>query len=189
MSKIQRLDELKFPPKIGECYVVRCMKATGRHGKQRKGRWIPVYGDGHIDKEDFSDSLTGGIDAHIHVDVRFLNNEEIEDLGWNHIRGVTLLMRVGLKPDPTLYRGYEFRHNIRKMRRYWPKGFWGKNHVRVDFEQEYADRKLDLNCKRCPHQGANLDNVSEVDGTILCPNHNLLWNAKDGSLIPKYKDK
>ena len=184
-----KVEELDHPPEIGRMYSVLCISVNTLHGGSR---YLPIFGEGHIDEFDFGNYENGreihNIGPHGHHDIRFFTDDECKATGWKVDKSLTFYMKhgpkfVNEKPDGTY--SYSLRRELREMVREFPAIVWGETPERIKFEKKFENKKLDLNCKRCPHQGTNLDSVRVVDGNILCPLHNLMWDSKDGSLVRK----
>jgi hypothetical protein len=189
-----KVEELDHPPVIGETYSVLCMKITS--DRDGISRFLPILGEGHIDEFDFGFEDTEGkslVDAgpHGHHDTRFFTKEELKVVNDNGTDSHTFRMKYGPKfvneTDEGIF-SYVIRRFDRKMLREFPYAVWKESSERIKLEKKFENHKLDMDCKKCPHQGANLDAVLAVHGKILCPHHNLMWNAEDGSLVRKMQD-
>ena len=172
-----KVDELESPPVIGKSYLVKCIWGDTEGGDSR---WLPIFGDPHVDDLDAAngDRDVAGV-PHIHYDLRFFTNGDCYMTGWNYKDALVVKLNQGLKCIDK----YNIRYRKREMIREWSLYLWESTEYLARFEQRYMDKKLD-DCKKCPHWGTDLRGIPVIDGKILCPLHKLLWDAKDGSLVP-----
>jgi hypothetical protein len=183
---VDRLLELKAPPVIGQKYLVPCMKVFYE--------FVPVFGPAHSDPE-----LDNPV-QHIHLDIRFLTDKDIErlthgdsraDLTKNETNFITNIPVVGVTvKNPEIIekkklcvrecldlRGYET-----------PLGGTLKRHIpdaelNEVMENQQEHKILNLSCKICPHRGFPLNSVPVYDSVVVCPGHGLQWCVKTGKLI------
>lgn len=177
-----KVEDLDHPPVIGEMYLVRCILQDTNCGGSR---WLPIFGIAHADDIDASDGkedIAGMV--HYHNDTRFFTADDFAACGFpdNALDAIAVKLRQG-KIDPDSWYNYQIEHRPLECLREWPAALWPTSKHLRRFERRYSKVKLDLDCMKCPHQGADLRGVKPIDGTVLCPLHRLLWDAKDGSLI------
>lgn len=184
LPKYRKATDLKKPLKIGKIYWVQCIKTSPDSGGPKI--WIPIYGTIHADEANTGASLDIIGVPHIHVDMRFLDSEELHVMNFSLNDSGAIRVNIPKKMIPNAVMTLKW--EPRKCRRQW--GAWSgpnlKSPLRKSFEKQYKNCR---GCKTCPHQNFDLTTVkaTTVDGkkVKICPGHNLAWDAITGELVPR----
>ena len=157
-------------PTVGKMYYVICMTGTSYFSGEKL--WLPILGRPHID--DRSVGTEDGTHFHVHVDMRFMTEHELQSMDWTtDTQGAWYVGSKEFQGTATYMKSY-CRWEAREMKRefcYTPGPY------RQGFTDKYLGRK---DCRRCPHQGINLKQVpvQEHNGQQIkvCPGHRLIFD-------------
>lgn len=203
MRKFKVAKEMRGPLTIGECYKVEVM--SQRSWSSGKSFWLPIFGEIHADDLDTGVSPVEAADRlHVHIDMRFVTEEELEAMGWepktqgavtvglnekfgNHIKDTKLLgdhafVKLSTGEHGRLRKTWDVRPCLRQWTLYPMKqGCPG----RTRFEDRYEHAKMRNNV--CPHHGFDLSTMvpEKIEGRMcrVCPGHRLVWDDKTGEMV------
>lgn len=182
---MQRIDELKSPPIVGQYYLV----PTVMYFWNGKTRAWPVTGPKHTDVEHLNFRH-----PHYHVDGRFITELQgeggaqtaDENVGRNPLCRFNAATREkidakrGIEPHPpVVWRRRKCRREIAYA--------YGANPTIQKLRQAFADKPLArTDCGRvCPHKGAPVDSLKpDAHGIITCPLHGLRFDFETGAPRP-----
>jgi hypothetical protein len=201
---MRAISELAFgeEPVVGRPYLVPCVDLSIYSTQDwdycgfrlafrlRMLTRIPVIGHSHKDPE-FPGA--GGEKQHIHLDVRFMNEMELEvwditkrTLTNDNFNGFpTIPIVPSFADERSLTPTLKSRYCKRLMPNYREAAFTGEYYQA--FEDRFESSKIKLDKPICPHQGTPLGGISAVDGIVSCPTHGLGFCAKSGAMVRKTK--
>ncbi len=199
---MQRVDEMREPPIVGQHYLVPCVKigdpkrrAQLRHDEAPLGctgmlqGWWPVVGPQHEDAAIFDFPH-----EHWHFDLRFLSAAQIANRSNRFWDDKPAKPATLLSLPLTNHKGELGQPELRQRRCHREQPGWDayfaatlrKNRPPnlVKLERITAIKGQTLkSCKICPHRGLPLGSMPVVDGIITCPGHGLRWNASTGEIV------
>ena len=193
---MERIDELKTLPIIGEYYLVPCIIKEYLHSKtkddeERDNNWEIVKGELNIRKEKSSkitkyiypiinhlhcDKENGQDYKHYHIDFRFIemdDNSIPKQLHSNHVFGADIRYNV-------IANNKEYEIQYHKLKCVRTTNLFITNVTAI------KKSKLKHNCiykNKCPHRGYNLSQEPIINGVIQCPLHGLRFDAKTKEII------
>ena len=153
---------LNSPPIVGNYYWVRCIK----HMNKR----LPVIGPMHKDN---------GVNEtmHIHIDFRFMSNDEMDHVLIAREGNVTITMPIiQYHTGKTRYIEDNFKYLKRKC--YREENCIIPSNIPQDIIDTCKQRKM--RNMRCPHHNVDLRCVPIKNGLVRCPVHWVLWNVNTG---------
>lgn len=161
--KILEVSDVDGPLEVGEKYRVECVKLPVGN----RLFWIPILCE-HVGD-------IGGT-FHYHIDVRFTTDFILQliDLKPNEVMGVARQRRTQSFIKVCL-RQFE---PITLLRESAQKSSYNT------LQDMVKDRRMDLNCLKCPHQGVDLRQVPVTNGVRVCPAHGLTWD-KEGNFVKR----
>lgn len=185
---IPRLLDLKEPPMVGETYLVPVCNVNGLARAT-----MPVLGHEHNDVDIGQPDMN-----HIHLDVRFVSDEELVAGDFNSAQVACMYSRTtgpyggvcatayrtGNIPGGEPLKVWEEARVC--VRSEFPQGLHYKAGTTLD---RLAGRlksegfRLKPDCKVCPHKGTRLDNVKAKNGVLMCPAHGLEFAPDTGEVI------
>lgn len=177
---MQRIDELRQPPIVGQAYLVPCVSLKGQpDGRLPVSMPVPHSDRGVIPEINPHKSESGD---HYHLDLRFIPPEIHQKLTNTDdgVNFVSVLYRERIEPSitwhPAIYQGHSS-FDTGNLKSWW-----------YSFQELYTSERLD-DCQRCPHKGFPLEQVPEnSEGVRVCPLHGLAWR-KDGTLAKRYRSQ
>lgn len=174
---MQKVSEMTTEPIVGMFYLVPCAQI-------RFGTFVPVIGDWHSDPD------LGVKYQHLHVDVRFLVEEDLEHQPRMNFdrefspaqrtmgRLVTtkdqhpFAVQVTTTTTPILKR--------RKCRRVMPEM---PRLAQFDEARQIGRKIL---CGKCPHRGMPLESLpQDENGHVICNGHGLKIDMKKGEVVAR----
>jgi hypothetical protein len=211
VKHLPKVTDLKAPPEIGMWYAVPTFPTYIGVGRMRNRRkragsieihHLPVFLPPHEDKHLFDFPAW-----HYHIDLRFINNNELRLLLKKHaaIRSKQItkeqyqelcnyipFMLSGEAAYGEQNVQSNKRPNLERVK--WKAALCIRNYQRPEkfglhsiIEREVRFQKPRPYCGRCPHKGVNLDQIPTEyrrDGSEIkvCPAHGGKWQIKDGQI-------
>lgn len=159
---MQKIDDLKEPPKYGQYYLVPC----AIHRMDDKKIWIPIRGPMHSDKE------LGAPDEHWHPDTRFTRKANPALIMIKANYGEVRYRRMKcIAPNHGLA------NQISEMRCETNRMSFLKS-----LDKVCAGKRMIGNV--CPHNGMRLDQTVPDGNCVTCPLHGARWRTDTGEYVP-----
>jgi hypothetical protein len=213
VSHLPKVTDLKAPPEIGTWYAVPTFPTFVSLGLTRNRRHragaikvhhLPVFLPPHEDKHLFNFPAW-----HYHIDLRFINDNELRRLLRKHAalrtKKITkeeyqelcnhipfILSGEASYGEKIVMVQANSRPHLERVK--WKAAICVRDYQRPEkfnlhsiIAREARFQKTRPYCGRCPHKGINLDQIPtehRMDGSEIkvCPAHGGKWQIKDGQI-------
>lgn len=166
-----KISELKSPPRVGKVYIVPCVKRISDNLK------IPILIPGHYAEDRYNS-------FHYHIDTRFAKRQvkaAFVDMYYLSVGANDCFYPID---TPMIcIRKQKYPNLSPKLVNIFTSLQDDINQFQNGLCKKYQKAHLDLSCKKCPHQGTDLDSIPIIDGKIKCPSHGLTFDAQTGKVL------
>lgn len=161
-----RLEEICYPPIIGETYLVPCTNLKGFLSIN-----IPVLSISHSDENNSSD--------HLHIDHRFISDDDLVSMDQYPMLTVRQIINkesLNISILPT----FKQKDLVTELPKVCLRRFFFEDDILnvvffIDGIKEMPN--TEIKCGRCPHRGTYLKNIKPAFGQITCPAHGLRFDV------------